>query len=147
MFLFALMTLALPLSTTAFPLLDLISRQKDAREGEIQERSVNCNGTSATPFDSSCYATLGISDWLKNWNKTVPTCSADQDGSTCCGPSGSPNEPWSTCFLRLALADSGHDCTTIKIKNCELEGFKLASSVNASDMAQTRYVIWTIYCE
>lgn len=63
----AAIALALPLYTTASPLLDLVPQEQDAHAKKVDGRSINCNGTSSVPFDCSCHATLGISDWLSNW--------------------------------------------------------------------------------
>lgn len=134
--------LALPFCATAFPW-----PKEHETEQDVEQRSINCNGTAATPFDPSCWETLDIGDWLKNWNQTVARCGPDDDGSQCCNPTTAPNEPWSKCFLRLATANAGYDCTTIKINDCGLESVPLSKNVNASSMAQMRYVVWNIYSE
>ena len=115
-----------------------------ASENPPPKRAVNCLAPNA-PYDESCWSTLDLTNWLNNWNKTVPKCHGSDDGSKCCGPSNQPNEPWTTCFLRLSLGDADYDCTELNQKACSLEGFKLDSSVNGSSVAQTRYIIRNIY--
>ena len=115
-------------------------------EPDIEKRDVNCKGGNGAVYDTSCWNTLNMTDWIKNWNATTPTCSGSADGSDCCGPSNNPSEPWSTCFLRLALANADYDCSQINLKSCSLEGFQLASKYNLSnDMPQYRYAVRNIY--
>lgn len=127
--------LILSLYATALPTLDL----------PLEGRAVSCTGDPSIPYDSSCYGTLGISAWLLNWNQTTQRCSPAQNGSDCCGPNGNPNEPWSTCFLRLSLANADYDCSQISIGSCSLEGVQPAKGVN--DTAQTRYVVRNLFCK
>ena len=127
--------LTLSLYATALPTLDL----------PLESRAVSCTGDPSIPYDSSCYGTLGISAWLLNWNQTTQRCSPAQNGSDCCGPNGNPNEPWSTCFLRLSLANADYDCSQISIGSCLLEGVQPAKGVN--DTAQTRYVVRNLFCK
>ena len=116
--------------------------------GLLATRDVNCTGGAGAVYDDSCWATLNMTSWIKNWNATTPKCSGSADGSDCCAPSNNPNEPWSTCFLRLALGDSDYDCSQINLKSCSLEGFVLASNYNTSvDMPQYRYAVRNIYGE
>ena len=130
------------------PLLFTLSLQATARPTlnlSLEDRDASCTGDPSIPYDSSCYGTLGISAWLQNWTVTTQRCSSAQNGSNCCGPSGNPNEPWSTCFLRLSLANADYDCSQIDVKSCSLEGFQLARGIN--DTAQTRYVVRNLFCE
>ena len=76
--------------------------------------TVNCTNLSAN-FDSSCWTTLGISDYLLNWNKTRPTCAGNSDNTDNCCQS---DEPWSTCFLRFAYGQPGQDCTQLDAQRC-----------------------------
>ena len=114
-------------------------------EPTIRLRDLNCAGGPGAPYDESCWGSLGLSDWLKNWNATAPKCAGADDGSSCCGPSNNPNEPWTTCFLRLALGNADYDCSQINAKSCSLEGFTLSSKANSSDQAELRYVVRNIY--
>ncbi len=117
------------------PLLFTLSLQATARSTlnlPLEDRDVSCLCSPSIPYDSSCYGTLGISAWLQN-------------STNCCGPRGNPNEPWSTCFLRLSLANADYDCSQINVKSCSLEAFQLAQGIN--DIAQTRYVVRNLFCE
>ena len=78
----------------------------------------NCNiGTQVdnpNAYDSSCWDTLGIMQYLTNWKATTPTCTDAENSAgqtlSCCGAS----EPWSTCFLRLATTQlNAYDCTQL----------------------------------
>ena len=114
----------------------------------LADRDIDCHGGNGAVYDTSCWNTLNMSSWLQNWNATTSRCSGSADGSNCCGPSNNPNEPWSTCFLRLALSDSDYDCSQINLKSCSLEGFVLASRYNGSiDMPRYRYAVRNIYGE
>ena len=52
----------------------------------------------------SCWDTLGMDDWIVNWNKVTTTCNK--------------GEMWSSCFMRLAFGETGHDCSTLGSLNC-----------------------------
>lgn len=107
-----------------------------------------CSGDSTIPYDQSCWDTLQLSAWLDNWNKTTPTCSASGgNGSECCGPANNPSEPWTTCFLRLALGNSDYDCSQINSQACGLDGFQLNPNYLPSQKAQVRYIVRNIYCK
>ena len=115
---------------------------------KLEDRDIDCNGGNGAVYDNSCWNTLNMTSWLQNWNATTSRCNNSGDGSNCCGPSNNPNEPWSTCFLRLALSNSDYDCSQINLKSCSLEGFVLASKWNASDdMPRYRYAVRNIYGE
>ena len=134
-FIALLLLFLLSLHATALPTLGV----------PLENRDVSCTGDPSIPYDSSCYGVLGISAWLQDWNQTTQRCSPAQNGSDCCGPSGNPNEPWSTCFLRLSLANADYDCSQISIGSCGVGGAPLAKGI--SDTAQTRYVIRNLFCK
>lgn len=106
------------------------------------ESRAACTANTAAVYDPACWDQLDIPDYLKQWNATVPRCRPDQDGSTCCNPSVTPNEPWSTCFLRLALNDSSIDCTEVNSKTCDMEPFTLRTGI--PNAAQARYAVRNI---
>lgn len=111
-------------------------------------KAPTCSGDSKIPYDQSCWDTLQLSAWLDNWNKTTPTCDANGgNGTDCCGPANNPDEPWTTCFLRLALGNSDYDCTQINDQACSLEGFQLNPDYLPSQRAQVRYIVRNIYCK
>ena len=97
--------------------------------------------STAAPFDPSCWDTLGIGDWLQKWNQTVTVCGNKADESSCC----SPNEPWSSCFLRLGYGKSStsyRGCTRIGTETCQWIDPSLP---NNKDAAQIRYILRAIF--
>ncbi|KAL8785995.1 MAG: hypothetical protein Q9195_008406 [Heterodermia aff. obscurata] len=107
---------------------------------------VNCTDIHAD-FDESCWATLGLSDYLLDpitgWNATTRICSTtddgtDSDGSDCC----KPDQPWSTCFLHLAHGVAGSDCSEINAQMCSWDPTLAVAAVIAP---QVRYVMRNIY--
>ena len=110
----------------------------------LQSRQViACNDTAAT-FDSSCWATLDLSNYLNapgtGWNTTVAICKATESDSGCCGP----EEPWTTCFIRLATNGADQDdCSAVATGNCDSKPV-IAVPIN---QAQVRYVVHNIYCQ
>ena len=112
----------------------------------LESRAINCLDASA-PYDETCWATLDLTSWVSNWKSTAPTCSDADDGAHCCYPSSALNEPWTACFLRLALASSDYNCNVFNGDSCALAGFELASDLNldATSAAQYRYVVRNIY--
>lgn len=98
-------------------------------------------GNPAAVFVSSCWTTLGISDYLENtetgWNHTIPVCS---DSTKCC----LLNEAWTTCYLRLGRGVAGEDCTTMDDSQCKWNG-EISSSLDPKIYAQVRYVMKSIY--
>lgn len=130
----------------AFPILilyllrlDLISSSPlqwfGKREGDPQ-----CANPAAV-FDSVCWTTLGIGDYLDNpttgWNHTTPICS---DSTRCC----LIDEAWSTCFLRLGRGIAGEDCTTMNDQTCKWGG-EISPYLAPSIFGQVRYVMKSIY--
>lgn len=105
---------------------------------ELNARNaVACTDPHAA-IDSSCWETLGLTDWLRTWKSRTPTCTG-QDTSACCAQ----HEPWSTCFLRLAENYAGASC--YNIDGCLYNGAQLSSNLPASDLPKYHYVIYNIY--
>ena len=104
----------------------------------INERyvDVDCHNEGSM-FMSECWTRLGISDWLTRWNQTTPVCS---DSSRCC----SDDEPWSTCFLRLARGRGGQDCTTVDDQPCTWDN-EVSEYLHPSIYHEVRYVVKSIY--
>ena len=106
-----------------------------------RRQTVNCTDLNAD-FDSSCWATLGLSDYLiypqTGWMFTTPSCSEDSSDTNCC----KPDEPWSTCYLHLAHGVAGSDCSEINPQSCTWDP---SLDVNPSIAAQVRYVMRNIY--
>ncbi|KAI9678359.1 MAG: hypothetical protein M1817_006306 [Caeruleum heppii] len=88
--------------------------------------SVDCRNTS-TGIDPSCWKTLGMAEWLRNWQATESTkCQQD--------------EGFSGCFLRMNKL-SGTDCTVINQQSCG------SDITNDLDPAQPEvfYALYAIY--
>jgi hypothetical protein len=102
---------------------------------------VNCTDLTSA-FDSSCWKTLDLSNYLNNattgWNKTTSICDITHDSSRCC----IAGEPWTTCFLRLAHGTGGSDCSEINVQTCSLD---MHQTVTADMAPQVHYVMKTIY--
>ena len=101
----------------------------------------NCTDLRAEP-STACWDELDIPDYLAGWNKTTPICQANggpgNDGSACCVA----NEPWSTCFLRLAYGSTGSDCTTMNAQSCVLQ--PLNPKLDQSTAPKVGYVVRNI---
>ena len=111
-------------------------------ETTLQRRqTVNCTDLKAD-FDSSCWVTLGLSDYLihpqTGWTFTTPSCTENSSGANCC----KPDEPWSTCYLHLAHGVAGDDCSEINPQSCTWDA---SLDVDPSIAAQVRYVMRNIY--
>ena len=85
-----------------------------------------------------CWDELDIAGYLAGWNQTTPTCQAGNDGSNCC----QAQEPWTTCFLRLAYGSTGSDCTSINPQLCGLN--QLSPNLDPSIVPKAGYVVWNI---
>lgn len=124
-----------------------------ARRSEIYElekrQQINCTNPYAL-FFTECWTILNIHDYLvapgTGWINTVRTCqdkggnSWDNDGSNCCVK----NEPWSTCFLRLAIPGSNHDCTSASGGRCS---DSMVDDINVAEVIHpyVRYTVKNIY--
>ena len=110
-----------------------------------------CNTVSS--FDPSCWDSLGVADYLKKWNASTPICygqdQANQTGANFNSTAGSDccnaGEAWSTCFLRLAYKQPGHDCRNINPQDCSWDTL---SKLSLGDDAATKfYLLRAIYSE
>jgi hypothetical protein len=141
----AIATLIVVASTTASPVSSFGSfpspHQTDNDRSLKERQLVDCKDIRAAP-DSSCWATLGLSQYLNDpntgWNHTTPICDATMTSGACC----IPGEPWTTCYLRLAHNIGGYDCSQINPQSCALN---LQQSVDPSIAPQVHYVLKTIY--
>lgn len=107
---------------------------------EINIRATyNCTDLRADP-STLCWTELGLSDYIADWNRTTPTCKAtgNDDGANCC----TSDEPWTTCFLRLAYGTAGTDCSTINIQACHLA--QLSPNLKSSIAPKAAYVVRNI---
>ena len=102
--------------------------------------TINCTDLKAD-FDSSCWFTLELSDYLKypgtGWIYTTPICTEDQSKNCC-----EPDQPWSTCYLRLAHGYAGKDCSEMNPQACTWDS---TLAVDPKIAAQVRYVTRSIY--
>ncbi|KAI4091896.1 MAG: hypothetical protein LQ344_003853 [Seirophora lacunosa] len=91
-------------------------------------------------YDATCWETLNLTDWLNEWH-APKICGTLQPGINCC----LPDEPWSTCFLRLGRGDSGLNCTqlTVGASSC-IYNKELSAHLVPEIRAQVRYVLRTI---
>ena len=127
------------------PLVQLVAASPLPDPDLHARQGVNCSDLNpAASFDDSCWGVLDLSDWLSNpktgWNATTPVCTDSEDGTNCC----EPDEPWTTCFLRLAHGNSLYDCSQINVQSCADEG-TLSPYLSPSIVPQTRYVMKNIY--
>ena len=128
-------------------LIDLLTPVAAAPKSLVETRQlIDCRDMAAE-FDESCWATLGLSDYLLDpvtgWNVTTRRCSmvddgTDSDGSDCC----KGDEAWSKCFLRLAHGVAGSDCSEINAQVCTWDS---TLAVAPSIAPQVRYVMRNIY--
>lgn len=127
---------------------------------------VDCNNITAN-FHSSCWDTLNIPDYLGNheygWIYKTPKCDSSTDDGVnnvgCCAP----DEPWSTCFMRIGRGLPGAQCVTISPGDCDwdeeqrmlaskfldsfrsdTDSFIVNSTMTEWERARARYVIWNI---
>ena len=87
------------------------ARQKAVAACENLTPPISDDGTTTTIStfpDPSCWDTLGMTDWMTNWNASTTVCQAD--------------EPWGTCFMRLTYEGNrtaSYDCDDLtRPKNC-----------------------------
>ena len=101
-----------------------------------------CTSTnSEAEFESSCWTSLGLTDYLTDWR--APSVCTDQNfGVDCCNP----NEIWSTCFLRLGTGHAGYNCSQIQVNtnNCAFSD-QLAPNLTSDNRAQVRYILKTMF--
>ena len=101
----------------------------------------DCTDLRAEP-STVCWDELDIAGYLAGWNKSTPICQAtggaENDGSGCCAP----NEPWTTCFLRLSYGATGTDCSTINSQSCILN--QLSPDLDKSIAPKVGYVVRNI---
>ncbi|KAL8970640.1 MAG: hypothetical protein Q9197_003707 [Variospora fuerteventurae] len=121
-----------------------------ARRAEIFElekrQQVNCTVPDAL-FFTECWQILNIHDYLTDsqtgWFSTTRICqneagsSGENAGNGCC----TPGEPWSSCYLRLAIPKSNHDCTGANVNRCP-EG--MVNDIVVEDPVLVPYVRYTV---
>ncbi len=138
----ALQAYGTPIGTTDYVLLSADTKPPRSlpEPAEISSRQwVNCED-DLTNYDSSCWNTLDLSNYLPHWVTTTPPCNGDaadprMDGSGCCNP----EEAWAKCFLRLARGSNDQDCSVVDDQKCASD-IKLAPELIVSTHHQVRYV-------
>ncbi len=116
-------------------------------DSELSARQrVDCFDT-ATTFSESCWQILDLRSYLNHpvtgWNKTVPICTGWDLDSTCC----IADEPWTTCYLRLAHGKSGADCSQINAQACSYDPSLNVDPSIAPYVAYTMKNIYGTYAE
>lgn len=123
------------------------------RKAEIYElekrQQINCTNPNALFFEE-CWAILEIQNYLvapnTGWINTIRYCQNtggntwDNDGSNCCVP----GEAWSTCYLRMAIPGSSHDCTSASGGRCSesmVDDIEVAPEI----YPYVRYTVKNIY--
>lgn len=127
------------------PLRLLLDIAEDSSHEEKRD-TYNCTDLEAA-FDSTCWLELNLTTYLFQWNATTRVCSdvqspEDNDGSNCC----MPNEPWTTCYLRLAHGAPGQDCSQINPQACTYSS-TLNPYMDPSIKPMVQYIMKNIYCE
>lgn len=123
----ALLTYSIPASHAA---------NSSATPKVVASEGVDCTDPHAQA-DPSCWNTLGLTDFLYNWNQSTPTCPG-LNTSACCVD----GEAWSTCFLRLTQTSAGGSC--YNIPGCVNEVGGLSEDLPKEDLPKYRYVIYNI---
>lgn len=122
--------------TNAIPVTELQSRQTDdecSAGGEV--------------YRSSCWDKYDLTNYVLQWNASYSktTCGTVDDPLDCTtSHTCLADEPWSTCFLRLAENQSGQSCTSLDGQGCD-KNSKLDPNLDPSIRAQVRYITRSIY--
>ncbi|KAL8920585.1 MAG: hypothetical protein Q9172_004441 [Xanthocarpia lactea] len=124
--------------------------KREATIHELEKRQqVNCTDPYAF-FFSECWDILNIKDYLENpetgWIHTTRICqdsggrNEDNNGANCCRD----GEAWSTCYLRLAIPGSDHDCTSTSVDRCDAAMIQ-GINVHPSIRPYVRYTVKNIF--
>ena len=96
---------ALPPSTSNNPHIIPATTAHNSSDAHLSS-TPNCTdlgGITGATYPS-CWNSLGMFEWMMEWNSSTTTCK--------------PQEIWSSCFLRLAYGSAGYDCSTLGSLNC-----------------------------
>ncbi|CAD6567269.1 MAG: hypothetical protein ASARMPREDX12_000173 [Alectoria sarmentosa] len=94
----------------------------------------------------SCWNSLGMTDWMSNWNTTTTICTATQSVLTPC--QCRIDEPWATCFMRLTYEKNrtaNYVCTNLtKPEDCTapVPGIVVQGPV---EIFYGAYSIWSLF--
>ena len=101
-------------------------------------QAANCTNLTSVA-STACWDDLNIPDYVVEWTRTVPNCQmTGGDGTECCHP----QEPWTTCFLRLAYGNPDSDCTTLNSQQCALN--QISPGLEPDIASKTAYVVRNI---
>lgn len=114
----------------------LLARQTDdecAQAGEV--------------YRASCWDKYDLSNYLMKWNQSMM--------ATVCGTVADPldcdtertclaDEPWSTCYLRIAELNAGESCLSLDGQGCD-KNSPLDPNLDPSIKGQVRYIVRSIY--
>lgn len=116
----------------------------------VPRQSVDCEDPNETP-DPSCWAILGVSNYVTNWTTTARTCPGTVDDAMCCAE----GELWANCFIRLAMGPSNGTPTSSSDGNIHCD--EIGTSACPSDFyiyiedqdnsVKARYVVIAIQCK
>ncbi|KAI9706724.1 MAG: hypothetical protein M1836_003735 [Candelina mexicana] len=89
-------------------------------------------------FDSRCWEILGLSEWLRTWKKTTPVCGPSATHHCC-----TPEEPWTTCFMRIGYGGPGSYCIQINENSCQYS-LELSSELAENEKPMFKYILYNI---
>lgn len=125
------------------------AQQKAVAACQNLTTSTTNDGTTTTilPFpDPSCWVTLGMTDWMKNWNTSTTICTATQSVLTPC--QCRIDEPWATCFMRLTYErnrTASYVCTNLtKPEECT-EPVPGLMVPGPAEIFYGAYSIWSLF--
>ncbi|KAL8847632.1 MAG: hypothetical protein Q9221_007320 [Calogaya cf. arnoldii] len=113
-----------------------------AAEKHFENEELMCSGDMSTPYNKTCWDTLGVANYILKWEQDTPKC--PPGNNTCIKTGCIDKEPWSSCFLRLATGTPDYNCAQINIGHCTLEGFPL-KDLDSIDMPMIRYTARNIF--
>lgn len=114
----------------------------------IPRQSSSCTELNAA-FDSSCYESLNLGDFLTNqthgWNATRGgTCVSGDNAAYCCRDT---DPSWSACFIRQAVELAARpSCDSTNNTNCPTSSFTIVPEVASANQRKYQYVLQNIYC-
>ena len=114
----------------------------------LQERQTDEECSQAGEvYRASCWDKYDLSNYLLKWNQSMM--------ATVCGTVADPldcntertclaDEPWSTCFLRIAELKAGESCLSLDGQGCD-KNSPLDPNLDPSIVGQVRYIVRSIY--
>ena len=100
-------------------------------------------------YDSSCWDTLGLTQWLNVWNNITLPCTIEEINISNVSHCRQPSEVWTHSFLRIAQnITGGPSCT--KTNAClgdSPTSKQIRTDVDSLTAARYRHVCYNIYGE